>query len=153
MNLSFIPVKGTCIPFPPTDPHKIVRDHSLQHLKIWVCWTCLTNLLKVPRHYAAWPNEPQIVNTPYSTTLEKQCRSKWSRVSPFLLHIQHQSTTTTTTFRLLKLSMAKIVPKAAIQIKKLTFGGTYGFHNGFHGKKLDLGVVRPYNKKTHQKHP
>ena len=149
MNLSFIPVKGTCIPFPPTDPHKIVRDHSLQHLKIWVCWTCLTNLPKVPWHYAAWPNEPQIVNTPYSTTLEKQCRSKWSRVSPFLLHIQHQSTTTT--FCLLKLSMAKILPKTAVQIK-LMVSTTVSIEKK-KKKKLDLGVVRPYNKKTHQKHP
>ena len=59
-------------------------------------------------------------------------------VSPFLLHIQHQSTTTTT-FHLLKLSMVKILPKAAVQINKLTFGGIFGFHNGFHGKESGFG--------------
>ena len=41
-----------------------------------------------------------------------QCRCKWSVISPFLLHIQDQSTTTT--FRLLKLSMVEIFPKAAV---------------------------------------
>ena len=65
------------------------------------------------------------------------CRSKWSVVSPFLLHMQHQSTTAT--FHLLKLSMVKIFPKATIQIKKLTFVGTFGFHNGFQGNESRFG--------------
>ena len=44
-----------------------------------------------------------------------QFRSKWSKVSLFLLHMQHQSTTTN--FRLLKLSTVKIFLNAAVQIK------------------------------------
>ena len=53
-------------------------------------------------------------------------------VISFCLHIQHQSTKTTC--RLCKLSTVKIFPNAVVQMKKLTFVGTFSFHNGFHGK-------------------
>ena len=134
MNLSFIPVKGTYIPFPPPDPHKTMRDHSPHTLDLNLLnlFNQLVESSTTLRSMTQWtPNsEHTVFHNSWDTG---QCRSKWSVITPFLLHIQHQSTTTT--FRLLKLSMAKILPKAAVQIKKLPFGGTYGFHNGFHGKK------------------
>lgn len=70
MNWSFIPFKGTCIPFPPNDPHKTMRDHSPKHFSsdsIKLAWsTCY----KFHNTMSTWPNEPQILYTPYSTTLE-----------------------------------------------------------------------------------
>ena len=41
----------------------------------------------------------------------------------------------TTPVKILKLSTVKILPKAADQRKKLTFGGTFGFHMVFQGKE------------------
>ena len=71
----------------------------------------------------ARPNEPQKGNTPYSITLELLGNVEVSdQVSPFLLHMQHQSTTTS--FHLLKLSRVKIFLNASVQIKKLNFVGT-----------------------------
>ena len=52
--------------------------------------------------------------------------------------------------------MANIFPKAAVQIKKLPFGGTYGFYNGFHEKKKKktrLVGCKAHNKNEHQEHP
>jgi len=51
-----------------------------------------------------------------------QWRKIWSTDSPFLLHIQHLSTTMTSCFQ--RLSIVKIFPKAADQTKKPTLKGT-----------------------------
>jgi len=49
-----------------------------------------------------------------------------------------QYKSTTITFRFLKLSMVKIFPNDAVQVKKLTFVGNFGFHKGFRGKKKEF---------------
>ena len=74
-----------------------------------------------------------------------QWRRKWSLVHRFLLHMQYQSITTI--FCLLKLSTVKIFPNIAVQIKKLTFVGTFGFHKKFQ-KNRWLEVVKVYNKEN-----
>ena len=74
-----------------------------------------------------------------------QWRRKWSLVHLFLLHMQYQSITTI--FCLLKLSTVKIFPNIAVQIKKLTFVGTFGFHKKFQ-KNRWLEVVKVYNKEN-----
>ena len=69
-ELIFHSLQRTCIPFPPNDPHKTMRDHSPKHLSsdsIKLAWsTCY----KFHNTMSTWPNEPQILYTPYSTTLE-----------------------------------------------------------------------------------
>ena len=112
MNRSFIPFKGACIPFPPNEPHKTMKKHSPKHLSFdsnKLAWPTCYKFHNTTRHD---PIKPQIVNTPYSTTRATgQCRSKRLMVSLFHLHMQH--------FRLLKLSMVKIFPNTAFQIKEL----------------------------------
>lgn len=58
---------------------------------------------------------------------------------PSLLHMQHQSNTATLC---LKLSVVNILPKAAVQRKKLTFVGT--LPNGF-PRERELGSRLPNN--------
>ena len=55
-----------------------------------------------------------------------QWRRRWSTDSPHPLHIKHHSRTTKCLF--LRLSIVKILPKAAVQEKKATRGGTFDCH-------------------------
>ena len=139
IDLSF-PSKLGAFLCPPNTPHEVEKDHTPDHhnLSLLNLPIQLARSSTTPCGMTAWPNEPQIVNTSYCTNLElPQCRSKWSLVSPFLFHIQNHCTTTTCHLR--KLSTIKNFPNTAIQRKKVTFVGTFGFHNGFHGK--DGGLV------------
>ena len=69
------------------------------------------------------PNKVNIIDH-NSKTIGK-CNKKWSTDSPLLLHKQHQSRINT--FLLRKLSIAKIVPKVAIQTKNATLEATFCF--------------------------
>ena len=55
-----------------------------------------------------------------------QWRRRWSTDSPHLLHIKHHSNTTICLFQ--RLSVVKILPKAAVQEKNATLGGTFDCH-------------------------
>ena len=57
-----------------------------------------------------------------------QCKSKWFTDSPLVLHMQYQSNMITLLF--LRLSVVRILPSAAVQMKKATLEveGTLDFH-------------------------
>ena len=76
------------------------------------------------------PNKPKIID--HSSQAMEQCNNRWSTLSPLCLHIQHQSTIIR--FHFHKLSMVKSLPKAAVQEKKATLGGTLAFQIIFQGK-------------------
>ena len=65
-----------------------------------------------------------------------QWRRRWSTNSPHLLHIKHHSRTTRCLFR--RLSIVRILPKAAVQEKNATRGGTFDCHTIFQGKEMTL---------------
>ena len=67
---------------------------------------------------------------------------RWSTDSPFLLHIQHQSKIKI--HHLLRLSIVKIFPKAAVQTKKTTLDGTLDFQTVFQGKDWSKLFVRTF---------
>ena len=65
-----------------------------------------------------------------------QWRRRWFTNSPHLLHIKHHSRTTRCFFR--RLSIVRILPKATVQEKKATRGGTFDCHTIFQGKDMPV---------------
>ena len=63
-----------------------------------------------------------------------QWRRRLSTDSPHLLHIKHYSNTAICLFQ--RLSVVKILPKAAVQEKSATVGGTLDCHTIFQGKSM-----------------
>ena len=63
-----------------------------------------------------------------------QWRRRWSTNSPHFLHIKHHSTTAICLFQ--RLSVVKILPKAAVQEKNATLGGTSDCYTIFQGKSM-----------------
>ena len=87
------------------------------------------------------PNKQKII-LHISDAIE-QWRRRWSIDSPHPLHIKNHSRTTKCLFR--RLSIVKILPKAAVQEKKATRGGTFDCHTIFQGK----GMMGKENDNTH----
>ena len=63
-----------------------------------------------------------------------QWRRRWSTYSPHLLHIKHHSSIAICLFQ--RLYVVKILPKATVQEKNATLGGTLDCHTIFHGKSM-----------------
>ena len=132
MNRSLTSFKSTSIPFKQNTPHKKIRQWGIMaHITADLCllnlWSQVAKSSTIPH----WT--PNNGNTKFHNSLAiGQCIIKWSIVSSPLLHMQYKSTTTT--WCLLKLSIVKILPKAAVQRKKLTLVGTFDIHMVFQGK-------------------
>ena len=94
-----------------------------------------------------------------------QWRRRWSTDSPHLLHIKHHSSTAICLFQ--RLSIVKILPKAAVQEKNATLWGALDCHTIFQGnqwqeKEIKSGrSLEPQNlssllassKVCHHQHP
>ena len=78
-----------------------------------------------------------------------QCNRRWLTDSPPDLHMQHQSKMST--FLFLRLSMVRILPSAAVQVKKETLVGTLTFQMLFQGNiSYHWNLLFPHRKRERQ---
>ena len=78
------------------------------------------------------PNKQKTID--HNSYVVGQWRRTWSTDSPHLLHIKHLLHTAICLFQ--RLSVVKILPKAAVQEKNTTLGGTLDCHTIFQGKSM-----------------
>ena len=98
--------------------------------------TALWHLPNLPCHNTLWhnPMNPEERKTMLqSSRAAGQWRSRWLVVSPYLLHMQHQSIIIIQRF--LRLSTVRNFPKTAVQSKKLMLVGALGFHKLLQGEE------------------
>ncbi len=80
-----------------------------------------------------------------------QCNNKWPIVSPFPWHIQHHSAMTYP--HLIRLSLVRILPRAAVQTKNKTLWGTLLPPYSFPRESLNLRItLRYYRMAWYQRH-
>lgn len=84
-----------------------------------------------------------------SWEVNSQWRCKWS--TDLLLFLDKQHHSTAQIFLLQRLSVVRILPIAAVHVKKATLGGTFALKTLFHGKGCGLPWEEPYNE-TPKKH-
>ena len=77
------------------------------------------------------PNKQKTIDR--SSYVIGQWKRRWSTDSPHFLHIKHHYTIICLFQRL---SVVKILPKAAVQEKNATLGGTFDCHIIFLGKSM-----------------
>ena len=114
--------------------HQLFLSSQMHHIKQWGTAIQITPLRWWPNFLSQHVRNsttifgiaqyiPNMVNTiDHNSKTVGQCNKRWSTNSPLLLHIQHQSR-----ILLHKLSIVKIVPKAAIQTKNATLEATFCF--------------------------
>ena len=118
--------------------HQIKQWGIIFQIKIDSCLPLFPNQLQ-NRSSTDWGIThwtPNIPNTRVQRSIATgQCRKIWFTLSPFCLHIQHQSRIMRPRFR--RLSVVRAFPKETIQEKKATRGGTLAFQISFHGKRIE----------------
>jgi hypothetical protein len=115
-------LKTFVVHFLPKEPQKALSHHLLHNSTLSAANSVLTSI-QVEYLSRYNPRQPKSTeeNIFHMSQATSQWRRRWSTDSPFLLHMQHLSTTMTC--YLLTLSIVRIFHRAADQGKKAAFKG------------------------------